>query len=225
MAQPTPANPPAAPSRCFICLGDAGEEGDISDWVHPCPCSLEAHHACLLQWVDECEREGKALKCPVCQAPIRVEGARDLAVELSDGIRGFVNGFSPVVVGSMMGGAVVAGQALYGFHAVRVFAGEEAVLSVLGGGKLRESLPGLLGVPLIAPGLVFWQLFPGFTSTISTPFSILVSSPWIPVYSGYGARTLEANTRARSTPLPSSDPPRHSCGRRHHSLPLPRYRA
>lgn len=177
MAQPTPANPPAAPSRCFICLGDAGEDGDISDWVHPCPCSLEAHHACLLQWVDECEREGKALKCPVCQAPIRVQGARDPAVELSDGIRSFVNGFSPVVVGSMMGGAVVAGQALYGFHAVRVFAGEEAVLSVLGGGRLRESLPGLLGVPLIAPGLVFWQLFPGFTATISTPFSILVSSP------------------------------------------------
>ncbi|CAI4211886.1 unnamed protein product [Parascedosporium putredinis] len=124
----------SAVSRCFICLGDAGEEGDISDWVHPCPCSLEAHHACLLQWVDECERESKPLKCPVCQAPIRVEGAKDLAVELSDAIRNFVNGVSPIAIGSMFGGAVMAGQALYGFHAIRIFAGEEAVLNILGTG-------------------------------------------------------------------------------------------
>lgn len=169
----------SAVSRCFICLGDAGEEGDISDWVHPCPCSLEAHHACLLQWVDECERESKPLKCPVCQAPIRVEGAKDLAVELSDAIRNFVNGVSPIAIGSMFGGAVMAGQALYGFHAIRIFAGEEAVLNILGTGSLRNHVPALLGVPMIAPSLIFYQLFPTFTTAISTPFSILFSATFV----------------------------------------------
>ncbi|SPO03994.1 uncharacterized protein DNG_06677 [Cephalotrichum gorgonifer] len=177
--QPTTGSAATAPSRCFICLGDAGEEGDPSDWVHPCPCSLEAHHACLLQWVDECEREGKALKCPVCQAPIHVEGARDFAVDLSDRIRTLVNSFSPIAVGSMFGGAVMAGQALYGFHAVKVFAGDEAVLGILGSGRLRESWPALLGVPFIAPGLVFWNLLPGFTTTVATPFSILYSATFL----------------------------------------------
>ncbi|PKS06760.1 hypothetical protein jhhlp_006834 [Lomentospora prolificans] len=178
MAEPATGDAPTV-SRCFICLGDASEEGDISDWVHPCPCSLEAHHACLLEWVDECERESKPLKCPVCQAPIRVEGAKDLAIELNDGFRNFINGLSPVLIGSMFGGAVMAGQALYGFHAIRVFAGEEAVLKILGTGRLRDHVPALLGVPMIAPGLIFYQLFPTFSTAISTPFSIMFSATFV----------------------------------------------
>ncbi|CAI4212122.1 unnamed protein product [Parascedosporium putredinis] len=194
----------SAVSRCFICLGDAGEEGDISDWVHPCPCSLEAHHACLLQWVDECERESKPLKCPVCQAPIRVEGAKDLAVELSDAIRNFVNGVSPIAIGSMFGGAVMAGQALYGFHAIRIFAGEEAVLNILGTGSLRNHVPALLGVPMIAPSLIFYQLFPTFTTAISTPFSILLAFASLPA-SPYIKLKGELFGRAEARTAPPDD--------------------
>lgn len=55
-------------------------------WTHPCRCTLVAHEACLLQWIQSSQqsrsRAPNALKCPQCGSPYVLESDNPLALRL-----------------------------------------------------------------------------------------------------------------------------------------------
>lgn len=67
------------PRSCWICLQSEKEDTPrTSRWRSPCACRLQAHEACLLDWVAEEERPrpGRSAKtnvqCPQCRTSIKV---------------------------------------------------------------------------------------------------------------------------------------------------------
>ena len=86
------ATPKTEPRHCWICLQDEDEEGsDNSAWRSPCPCNLQAHEECMLEWIADLEapnsRRGRPLSkilCPQCKAEIEVERPRDIIVSTVD---------------------------------------------------------------------------------------------------------------------------------------------
>ncbi len=47
--------------QCWICLGTDSEPPPLNnpkghEWIHPCRCSLLAHRTCLLEWINELEK-------------------------------------------------------------------------------------------------------------------------------------------------------------------------
>lgn len=111
--------------RCFICLVDESDADLPSDWVTPCTCTLEGHQSCLLTWVADLEMQGKSVKCPVCKSAIVVVDRWDPAVHLSDTLTRYLSGLSPWLLLSFGLSGVMMSSALYGMHALEMFAGPE----------------------------------------------------------------------------------------------------
>jgi hypothetical protein len=90
MAQRSPTTEPIIePKRCWICQLDETEDTpESSRWRKPCPCSLDAHDDCLLEWIasEETPKKGelahsKRLLCPQCGSEIKIQRPRDILVD------------------------------------------------------------------------------------------------------------------------------------------------
>ena len=71
------------PRSCWICLQSEKEDtARSSRWRSPCACRLQAHEACLLDWVAEEERPKPGspakmtVQCPQCRTRIKMLGPR-----------------------------------------------------------------------------------------------------------------------------------------------------
>ena len=87
-----PAESNTEPRKCWICFSDETEDTPTSsEWRSPCPCSLTAHEACLLDFVADLEAPQNRkstgpprIECPQCKAKITIARPRSLVV---DGVR------------------------------------------------------------------------------------------------------------------------------------------
>ncbi|KAK1991706.1 hypothetical protein LX36DRAFT_675070 [Colletotrichum falcatum] len=176
---PRPVATQDGEKRCFICLMDENETGaSESAWVNPCPCTLEGHQDCMIQWVTELEREGKEIKCPVCKATINIDEPYDPALALSNHIYKAFSRVSPGLILGGLGAGTWVGLAMYGNIAVRVFAGPDATYRFF----FNDSNPrGMHMVnwihvailPAIAPALVLGQSFPVLGNVFFMPAAAL----------------------------------------------------
>ncbi|KAL0936295.1 ring finger domain-containing protein [Colletotrichum truncatum] len=165
--------------RCFICLMDENETGSSeSAWVDPCPCTLEGHQDCMIEWVTELEREGKEIRCPVCKAPINVDEPWDPALALNNQIYKAFSKISPGLILGGLGAGTWVGLAMYGNIAVRVFAGPEATYRFFFNDRNPRGIPTVNWIhvamlPAIAPALVIGQSFPVLGNVFFMPAAAL----------------------------------------------------
>ncbi|KAK0621624.1 hypothetical protein B0T17DRAFT_534638 [Bombardia bombarda] len=191
--------PPQAQHNCYICLQNDIDEPEHREWVSPCPCTLEAHESCFLEWVanQEQQRDGISrngrLKCPACQAPITLIEPRDILVDLHNRLYRHYSHVSPILLVGFFTSSSVAGLAFYGLNAARMFAGPDDIATWLTGSVTSGRMFGLnfwavgkgaaqsnftvlakIGVlALIGPTLVISRWLPWFGNFISVPISVL----------------------------------------------------
>ncbi|TIC93634.1 E3 ubiquitin-protein ligase MARCH5 [Colletotrichum higginsianum] len=165
--------------RCFICLMDENESGSSeSAWVDPCPCTLEGHQDCMIQWVTELEREGKEIRCPVCKAVINVDEPYDPALALNNRIYKTFSKMSPGLILGGLGAGTWVSLAMYGNIAVRVFAGPEATYRFFFNDNNPRGIPMVNWIhvailPTIAPALILGQSFPVLGNVFFMPAAAL----------------------------------------------------
>ncbi|GKT63327.1 RING finger domain-containing protein [Colletotrichum tofieldiae] len=176
---PHPAAPQDGEKRCFICLMDENESGSSeSAWVNPCPCTLEGHQDCMIQWVMELEREGKEIQCPVCKATINIDEPYDPALALNNQIYKAFSKVSPGLILGGLGAGTWVGLAMYGNIAVRVFAGPEATYRFFFNDSNPRGVPMVNWIhvailPTIAPALILGQSFPVLGNVFFMPAAAL----------------------------------------------------
>jgi hypothetical protein len=172
---------------CFICL-QTDADAPNGPWVHACPCSLEAHEKCMLQWIAEMEttprtstnsQSSQGLRCPACRARIRVEEPRDAVVAFYNAFQRSYGRISPIVLLTLVSGGTMVGSAWYGWNALSVFAGSPAANRWLGARVMPDqfaltSVVRLAELSLIGPGLVVLWWVPGSVFSM-LPGSVLVS--------------------------------------------------
>ena len=154
--------------------------GPTSDWVDPCPCTLEAHQDCMLDWITDLERDKKPVACPVCKAPIRVDGPWDPVLALNDSLKAGFGRVTPGLLLTGFGTGVAVGLGAYGLVAVRVFAGEDGLFRYIyrwADGHWRVNAGHLLLAPWIAPALILNHTFPYISNLIFIPAAGLVCFP------------------------------------------------
>ncbi|KAK1759250.1 hypothetical protein QBC47DRAFT_371380 [Echria macrotheca] len=126
---------------CFICLQTDADTPD-GDWVHPCPCSLEAHESCMLRWVAEIEcqptGQSKALRCPVCRARIYIDEPYDPLIVFHNKVFRAYRRASPGILLSLLASGTLVSSAWYGWNALSIFAGPRTAYRWLGLSSVRE---------------------------------------------------------------------------------------
>ncbi|KAF4777462.1 hypothetical protein HER10_EVM0001998 [Colletotrichum scovillei] len=173
------AGPQDGERRCFICLMDENESGaSESAWVDPCPCTLEGHQDCMIQWVTELEREGKEILCPVCKAKINIDEPYDPALALSNQIYKSFSRVSPGLILGGIGAGTWVSLAMYGNIAVRVFAGPEATYRFFFNDRNPRGVPMVNWIhvailPTIAPALVLGSSVPILGNVFFMPVAAL----------------------------------------------------
>ncbi|KUI55887.1 E3 ubiquitin-protein ligase MARCH5 [Cytospora mali] len=151
-ATPTP-HPPLQRTQtdpnlrsCFICLQTPAETPNAV-WVNACPCSLEAHEACMLRWISEHEREStKTLRCPACKGKIQTTEPKDRFVGLRDRLHKVYSRMTPAILLGIVTGCSMAGSSYYGMLSMCVFAGPGPAMGWLGLGRAladRRMNPGI----------------------------------------------------------------------------------
>lgn len=177
---------------CFICLLNDTETPDAS-WVNPCPCTLEAHEDCMLRWVAETEqsssRPKQGLRCPACNARIRVDEPFDSVVFVRERLHRAYSRTSPLILLTLVLSGGIAGSGWYGLTAAHVFAGSDATTKWLGLQALvgrHPDVPLWRWMPfwklngkiwvlsLIAPALTLGRALQPLGNLVMLPSSILV---------------------------------------------------
>jgi hypothetical protein len=132
----------------------------------------------MLDWVTNLEREKKPILCPVCKAPINVDGPWDPVLALNDQIKRSFGRVSPGLLLSGFSAGVAIGLGAYGLVAVRVFAGGEGLFRYIyrwTDGTWRVNAGHVLFAPWIGPALVMGQTFPYYSNLLFIPAASLVS--------------------------------------------------
>ena len=169
---------------CWICLQNDTDTPNAT-WVNACPCSLEAHEDCLLQWIAEMEtsrtRSKGGFKCPACKAPIQIEEPFDRFLAIRDHLYRQYSAASPIILSLVFTGGAAAGMASYGYVVASVFAGRDRVgrwLGLQSQGHMRwTAVPmAVLKLSSIGPGLVISHWAPFLRSVVGLPISLLVSN-------------------------------------------------
>lgn len=121
------------PRHCWICLQDEGDEGsDNWTWRSPCPCNMQAHEDCMLEWIADLEapytRKGRPpgkILCPQCKAEIQVERPRDVVVSAMD----LLNSIGRVLILpaglAAFLGCLFSGSFVYGANSVFLVCGSD----------------------------------------------------------------------------------------------------
>lgn len=135
----TPQPPARDVRRCWVCMGDETDDTTENNvWRSPCPCSLTAHETCLLEWIADKEAPPPGqmahtheIKCPQCQAPIKVQRPRDVLVSAVDGVRMVARTLVLPTAMLALGGCVYSGFVSYGANAMAMVFGTEAMDAIL----------------------------------------------------------------------------------------------
>ncbi|KAK4191935.1 hypothetical protein QBC35DRAFT_528542 [Podospora australis] len=167
---------------CFICLQNEVDTPD-ANWVNPCPCSLEAHEECMLQWIAETEvssnRPKSGLQCPACKAPITVEEPYDRVVAFRNALLRRYSRISPHALIMIVGTSSMVGAAGYGWAMMGAFAGDDAVYRwVFKFGHKHPVLPRVMALAALGPGLVLVRALQPIASLITFPVGLL-SVSWL----------------------------------------------
>lgn len=176
-------NSVADAGQCWICYLDASETPG-QRWVNACPCTLEAHETCLLEWITREEHEGRSkdgkLKCPQCKATITTQEPYDVVYAIRNLLHRTYSRISPAILAGTLATGSIVGSAWYGYQAFAIFAGHEQAERWVFGRDFRPSSPmvmlKLFALSHVGPGLVIARLIPRVEYLI-LPFSTLVSFP------------------------------------------------
>ncbi|KAF2271314.1 uncharacterized protein EI97DRAFT_408425 [Westerdykella ornata] len=131
-ALPPPASENNEPRRCWICFMDETEDDETSsDWRSPCPCALEAHESCLLDWIADMEQTGstpRKIQCPQCKSEIRLRRPRSLVVDAVRVLEHFVAVVRVPCFITVAGTAAFSTLSLIGkAHIYEIFGAEDAL--------------------------------------------------------------------------------------------------
>ncbi|KAJ6789035.1 hypothetical protein PWT90_07834 [Aphanocladium album] len=178
------ASPTDAPRCCFICLTDEDASDPPNSWVDPCPCTLEVHQDCMLSWLTDCERFGRPLNCPICKSAIKMEGAWDPIVPMTDLIAKRFTKISPFMLFTALSLGIQFSMQMYGVIALWAFSGKDAMIrfiigpTMMTGGRriaglalTRERFTKALVLMNVAPALLIGHLFPGWSDEIFLPIT------------------------------------------------------
>ncbi|RFU27874.1 hypothetical protein B7463_g8476, partial [Scytalidium lignicola] len=139
----TAENPPLGREReprcCWICQQeDIDDTPETSPWRSPCPCSLQAHEACLIEWIasQESPRPGDlapavSLACPQCKAEIKVKRPKDYLVLVVDKVQRLAKAFVLPSALSAVAGCFYSGLLVYGVNTINLVFGREEARRIL----------------------------------------------------------------------------------------------
>jgi RING-variant domain len=149
--------------KCWICICDSTEDDQTHPpaWRSPCTCSLQAHEACLLDWVADLEnpknRKGQTppakILCPQCKGEIKIARPKSYVVE---GVRAVDRAFGRLVlpgIGFSLFGTIWAGAWIHGFQSVYVVFGPQHAQYIFYQALTHRGW--LFGYPLIPLSLIF----------------------------------------------------------------------
>jgi hypothetical protein len=147
-----PMTSPVEPRHCWICLMDEGDkDADISEWKSPCPCNLQAHEECLLQWITELEassaKSGKlsqAIQCPQCKADIKIQRPRDYIVSFTEYVKRAGRLLVLPAGVSAVCGCLYSASMVYGVNAISLVFGPDEAYRILTSPRRNMSLVKLL---------------------------------------------------------------------------------
>ncbi|OBT46003.1 hypothetical protein VE00_03728 [Pseudogymnoascus sp. WSF 3629] len=145
----------AEPRHCWICLQDEGDDSpEHSQWRSPCPCNLQAHEECLLEWITDIQAQpsggtglSKKVLCPQCKSEIKVERPIELIVAVTDLVSAIGQQLLFPTGAGMLLGCLYSGSMVYGFNAIElVFGGEDGRRMLFAAREtpslIRQILPG-----------------------------------------------------------------------------------
>jgi len=201
MAQPwVPTVDDLRVKLCYICREEEYHDKPPelpAVWVHPCNCTLIAHEACLLNWIQSAQqdpsRKTKALKCPQCAATYELQSDNPSVLRLLNNLNGTFSLAGKVIFACGVAGAVLScGFGLYilltsyGAHAVQDFLGKEMYDILLSDDPSNWPWHAYINLPLVPISLILSRtryantmslvsLF--YTWTTTTPHVISRSRP------------------------------------------------
>lgn len=172
----TSAPPPASESRCcWICQQEDTEDTpETSEWRSPCPCSLQAHEDCLIEWIasQEAPKPGDlastvSVACPQCKAEIKVKRPKDYLVLAVDRIQRLAKAFVLPTALSAVAGCFYSGLLVYGVNTINIVFGREEARRILAPriqdvrffGSLRDTPIGRFLVAVVEPMDPFFPSF------------------------------------------------------------------
>ncbi|ELR07764.1 hypothetical protein VC83_01129 [Pseudogymnoascus destructans] len=167
----------AEPRHCWICLQDEGDDSpEHSQWRSPCPCNLQAHEECLLEWITDIQAQpsggtslSRKVLCPQCKSEIKVERPIELIVAVTDLVSAIGQQLLFPTGAGMLLGCLYSGSMVYGFNAIEL---------VFGGGEGRR----MLFAARETPSLIR-QILPG--AVIDWFFTVLrMTDPFVPTSGG-----------------------------------------
>jgi hypothetical protein len=167
----TATQPPARDvRRCWVCMGDETDDTPENNiWRSPCPCSLTAHEACLLEWIADKEApqpgqmaHSHEIKCPQCQTPLKIQRPRDVLVSAVDAVRLTARALVLPTAMLAVGGCLYSGFVSYGANAIAMVFGSEAADAILAAGPTNSFENANALRKWLHRSSIFGQLFPFF---------------------------------------------------------------
>ncbi|KAH7911263.1 hypothetical protein BJ138DRAFT_1085948 [Hygrophoropsis aurantiaca] len=157
---------------CYICREE--ERYDAPEvppraWTHPCNCTLIAHEACLLQWIQSSQqnrsRAANALKCPQCGTAYVLDSKNPLLLRLMNAgnkalstMGKFVTMFGLTFVVFSLGTGMYLISTAYGAYALREFVGKEMFDILLTDDPSNWPWHSFINLPLIPLALTVSRL-------------------------------------------------------------------
>ena len=168
---------------CWVCREDENDESNgTSPWRSPCTCKLQAHEACLLDWVAELEKPGPAtarkqkVECPQCKTPIKVERPHSLFLSAR---RRFQKAQSLTIIplcAALVGGGLLTSLYSHGITTVYIIFGNEDARRILFPPDLPVySNPVHLSLPLVPAALLLYRTSIGNRFLSLIPLTYLIS--------------------------------------------------
>ena len=170
----TPATPQAQPSpeprKCWICFSDETEDtANSSEWISPCPCALQAHQTCLLDWIADLEspkrKIAKKIECPQCSSDIKILQPHRFAIGLTRALSRTVGGAIWPAVFIAAVDALVAVLTRHGAYTATFLMSPQEFRKLVGSsGQLPQRLsiiPILLIISRTSVGDIILPLLPG----------------------------------------------------------------
>lgn len=140
-AAPVPTPPPQEVRECWICREeDTDDTPENSVWCSPCPCSLQAHESCLLEWITDKEapRPGEIasspgdIVCPVCKSPYQIDRPKDYIVTAIEHITRAARFMIIPTGASTIVGTLFSGLMVYGANSIQLVFGFEEAAYIMG---------------------------------------------------------------------------------------------
>ncbi|BFZ58750.1 hypothetical protein PYCC9005_005815 [Savitreella phatthalungensis] len=145
-------------TRCWICFEEeSGVDPMRSEgWRKPCACSLVAHEACLLRWVDETQRHSpqgpiptSSIRCPQCKQRYAITSRRSHLVRaLTVGDKWITRGLLATIPLGMLKGFAVA-CFYYGQAAMQDVLGEDRLMEIIVNLKPGDEARYMIGASVI----------------------------------------------------------------------------